>query len=74
MRRSDEKLRFSEKERIKLLKDCIERVTNDENEWDHCMDGDPVDGQTNCACRDEAMQASNEKKTGKMHGLSGASF
>ena len=35
MRGSDEKLCFSEKERGKVWKDYMERIMNEENDWDH---------------------------------------
>ena len=38
MRESDGKLCFYEKERGKIWNDYMERIINDENEWDHNME------------------------------------
>ena len=42
--RSDGKLCFSEKESGKDWKDYIERIMNEENVWDHNVEGDAVEG------------------------------
>ena len=55
MRGSDEKLCLSEKERGKVWKDCIERIMNDENDWDHNMEGNTVQGPVICVCREEVL-------------------
>ena len=55
MRGSDGKLCFSEKERSK---DDIEKIMNKENDWDHNVEGNAVDGPTDCVRRDEVEQAS----------------
>ena len=38
MRGSYEKLCFSEEERGKVWKDYMERIMNEENDWDHNVD------------------------------------
>ena len=43
MRRSDGKLCFSEKERGKVWKDNMERIMNEENNWDRNVEGDAID-------------------------------
>ena len=48
MRGSDEKLCFSDKERGKVWKDYMERVMNEENDWDHSVEGDAVEGLVVC--------------------------
>ena len=40
---SDGKLCFSEKVRDKVWKDHLERIMNEENDWDHNVDGDAVE-------------------------------
>ena len=43
----------------------MERITNEENDWDHNMEGDAAKGSVVCASRDDVLQALNEMKTGK---------
>ena len=56
---SDGKLCFSEKERGNVLKDYMERITNEENDWDHYVEGDAVEGPVVCVCREEVLQVFN---------------
>ena len=35
---------FSEKERGNISKDYLERIMNEENDWDHNVEGDAEDG------------------------------
>ena len=70
MRGSDGKLCFSEKERGKVWKDYMERITNDENDWDRNVEGDAVV----CICREDVFHALHEMKTGKAHGSSEVSL
>ena len=72
MRGSDGKLCFSEKERCKVLKDCIERIINEENAWDNNLEGDAVEGPVVCVSKEEVIEALNETKTGKVTGHSEA--
>ena len=65
MRGCDEKLCFSEKEGGKVWKDYMERITNEENHWDHSVEGDAVEGLVVCVSREEVLQALIEMKTGK---------
>ena len=62
---SDGKLCFSEKERGKFWKDYMERIMNEENDWDHNVEGDAVEGPVVCVGIEEVLQALNEMKTGK---------
>ena len=64
MKGSDGKLCLSEKERGKVLRDSMERIMNEENDWDHNVEGDAVEGPVVCVSR-EVLQALNEMKTGK---------
>ena len=43
---------FSEKERGKVRKDCMERIMNEENDWDHNVEGDSVEVPVVCVSRD----------------------
>ena len=74
MRGMDGKLRFSEKERGKVWKDYIKRIINKENDCDHNVEGDAVEGQVVCVSRKEVQLALNEMKTGKALGPSNASL
>ena len=74
MRGSDGKLCFSEKERGKVWKDYMERITNEQNDWDHNVKGDAAEGSVECVSRDEMVQALNEMKTGKAPGPSDVSL
>ena len=74
MRGSDGKLCFSQKERGKVWKDCMERIMNEENDWDHDMNGDAVEGPVVCVCSEEVLQALNYMKAGKGTGPSEVSL
>ena len=56
MRGSDEKLCFSEKERGKVWKDYMERIVNEENDWDQNVEGDAVEGPVVCVSREDEMK------------------
>ena len=56
---SDGKLCSSEKERGKVRKDYMERIINEENDWDHNVEGDAVECPVVCVCREEVVQALN---------------
>ena len=60
---SDGKLCLSEKERGKIWKDYVDRIMNEENDWDHNVEGDAVEGPVVCV-----LQALMEMKTGRAHG------
>ena len=59
MRGSDEMVCFSEKEGGKVWKDYMERILNEENFWDHSVEGDVE----YCVGREEVLQVLNEIKT-----------
>ena len=52
----------------------MERIMNEEIDWDHNVEGDAVDGPKDCASREEVLQASNEMKTRKATGPSEVSI
>ena len=62
LRGSDGKLSLSEKKRGKVWKDYMERIMNDENDWDHNVEGDAVEGAVVCVSREEMHQALNENR------------
>ena len=65
MRGSDGRLCFSEKGRGKIWKDYVVRIMNEENDSDHNVEGDAVEGPVVCVSGEEVFQALNEMKTGK---------
>ena len=60
MRGCGGKLCFTEKERGKVWKNYIESIMNEENDWDHNVKGDAVEGPVVCLSREEVLQALNE--------------
>ena len=52
----------------------MERIMNDENDWDRNVEGDAVDDPVVCASSEEMLQTLNEMKPGKANGLSEASL
>ena len=74
VRGSDGKQCFSENERSKVWKDYMERIMNEEDDWDCNVEGDAVEGPVVCVCRGEVLQALNEMKTGRAHGHSEVSL
>ena len=65
MRGSDGKLSFSEKERGNVWKDYMERIMDEENDWDRNVEGDVVEGPVVCVSIEEVLQALHEMRTGK---------
>ena len=51
--------------RSKVWKEYMEKIMNEENDWDHNVEGDAVEGRADCVSREEVVQALNEMKTGK---------
>ena len=58
-------MKSCEKERGKVWKDYVERIMNEENDWDNNVERDAVEGPVVCVSREEVLQALNEMKTGK---------
>ena len=55
---------------VKILMDYVERIMMEENDWDHNVEGDTVEGPVVCVSREEVLQALSEMKTGKAVGAS----
>ena len=55
MRGYDGKQCISENQRGKVWKDYMERIMNEENDWDHNVEGDEVEGPTVCASREQVL-------------------
>ena len=43
----------------------IKMIINKENDWDHSVEGEAVEGTVVCVGREEVLQALSEVKTGK---------
>ena len=41
----------------------METIMNEENNWDHDVDGDAVEGPIVCVSKEELFQALNEMRT-----------
>ena len=65
---------FCGKERGNVWKDYVERILNEENDWDHNVEGDTVEGPVVCVSREDVLQALNEMKTGNAPRASEVSF
>ena len=52
----------------------MERIMNEENVWNHNMEGDAVAGPVVCISRDKVLQALNEMKAENVHGPSDVSL
>ena len=74
MYESEGKLCFSEKERGKLRKDYMEGSMNEEDDWDHSVKEDAVEGPEVCASREKVLQALDEMITRKAPGHSEVSL
>ena len=48
----------------------MQRVMNEENDWEHNVEGDAVEDQVVCVSRYQVLKALNEKKTGNASGPS----
>ena len=48
----------------------MESIMNEENNWDHAVDRDAVEGPVICVSREKVLLALNEMKTGKAPGPS----
>ena len=47
----------------------MERDMNEENDWDHSVEGDAVEGPVDCVSGEEVMQMLNGMKTEKLQNL-----
>ena len=61
MTENNGRLCFSEKERCNVWKGYVDRIMNEENDWDHDVE-DATEGPVVCESREEMLQALNEMK------------
>ena len=52
---SEGKLCFSKNERAKVLKDYMEKIMKEENDWDHNVEGDAVEVPLVLVGREEVL-------------------
>ena len=66
----DGRLGFSEEDRAKIWKEHMEKIMNEENEWDNMVETDLVEGPVEKVVRDEIVEAIQSMKSGKATGTS----
>ena len=70
MKGSDGRLNFSEKDRGRVWKEHMERIMNEEYEWDQNVQADLVDRPVERISREEVVKALGKMKAGKAAGHS----
>ena len=70
MRGGDGRLGFIEEDRAKIWKEHMEKIINEENEWDHMVETDVVEGPVEKVARNEIVEAMQRMKSGKVTGPS----
>ena len=70
MRGSDGRLNFSEKDRGRVWKEHMERIMNEENEWDQNVQADLVEGPVERVSQEEVVKVLGKMKAGKAAGPS----
>ena len=73
MRGGDGRLGFIEEDRAKIWKEHMEKIMNEENEWDRMVETDVVGGPVEKVAHDEIVEAIQSMKSGKATGTSGVS-
>ena len=70
LRGGDGRLGFIEEDRAKIWKEHMEKFMNEENEWDHMVETDVVEGPVEKVARNEIVEAMQRMKSGKATGPS----
>ena len=65
IRGSDRRLGFIEEDRTKIWKEHMEKIMNDENEWDRMVETDVAEGPLTKVARNEIVEAMPWMKSGK---------
>ena len=65
LRRRDGRLGFIEEDRAKIWKEHMEKIMNEEDEWDRVVETDLVEGPVEKMVRDEIVEAIQSMKSGK---------
>ena len=61
---------FIEEDRAKIWKEHIEKIMNEENEWDHMVETNLVEGPVEKVVCNEIVEAIQSMKSGKATGTS----
>ena len=69
LRGRDERLGFIE-DRAKIWKEHMEKIMKEENEWDHMVETDVVEGPVEKMARNKIVEAMQRMKSGKATGPS----
>ena len=70
LRGRDGQLGFSEKDRAKIWKEHMEKIMNEENEWDRMVETHLVEGPVEKVAHNEIVEAIQSMKSGKTTGTS----
>ena len=70
LRGGDGRLDFIEKDMAKIWKEHMEKIMNEENEWDRMVETDVVERPVEKVGRDEIVEAMQRMKSGKATGIS----
>ena len=73
LRGGDGRFGFIEEDRAKIWKEHMEKIMNEENEWDRMVETDVVEGPVEKVARNEIVEAIQSMKSGKATGTSGVS-
>ena len=68
LRGGDGRLGFIEEDRAKIWKKHMEKIINEENEWDHMVETDLVEGPVEKLARNEIVKAIQSMKSGRTTG------
>ena len=66
----DRRLGFIEEDRARISKKHMKKIMNKENEWDHSVETDVVEGPVEKVARNEILGAMQKMKSGKATGPS----
>ena len=70
LRGRDGRLGFIEANRTKIWKEHVEKIKNEENEWDHMMETEVIEGPVEKVARHEIVETMQKMKSGKPTGPS----
>ena len=68
LRGRDGQLGFIEKDWVKIWKEHMEKIMNEENKWDHILKTDVVEGPVEKVACNEIVEAMQKMKSGKATG------
>ena len=70
LRGENRRLGFIEEDRVKIWKEHMEKIMNEENEWDRMVETDVVEGPVEKVVPNEIVEAIQSRKSGKATGPS----